>query len=66
MLAMIQNPDVQAKAQAEIDAVVGGRRLPEMDDEHKLPYVGRVIKEVLRWRPVIPLGTWAEPLDETK
>ncbi|CCO36288.1 O-methylsterigmatocystin oxidoreductase Short=OMST oxidoreductase [Rhizoctonia solani AG-1 IB] len=56
MLAMIQNPDVQAKAQAEIDAVVGGRRLPEMDDEHKLPYVGRVIKEVLRWRPVIPLG----------
>ncbi|CCO36613.1 O-methylsterigmatocystin oxidoreductase Short=OMST oxidoreductase [Rhizoctonia solani AG-1 IB] len=56
MLAMIQNPDVQAKAQAEIDAVVGDRRLPEMDDEHKLPYVGRVIKEVFRWRPVIPLG----------
>ncbi|CAE6440662.1 unnamed protein product [Rhizoctonia solani] len=56
MLAMIHNPDIQAKAQQEVDAIVGDQRLPEMEDQDDLPYIGRVIKEVLRWRPVAPLG----------
>ncbi|QRV86899.1 cytochrome P450 family protein [Ceratobasidium sp. AG-Ba] len=56
ILAMTLYPDVQARAQAEIDRVVGRDRLPEMEDRDSLPYIGCVLKEVLRWQPVVPLG----------
>ena len=55
-LAMVLNPDVQKMAQAEIDAVVGRDRLPTMDDVDKLVYLQAMLKEVLRWHPVGPLG----------
>ncbi|EUC60774.1 cytochrome P450 family protein [Rhizoctonia solani AG-3 Rhs1AP] len=54
--AMLRYPDVQARAQREIDTAVGDQRLPRMEDYDQLPYVARIIKEVLRWRPVAPLG----------
>ncbi|KAI9512444.1 cytochrome P450 [Russula earlei] len=53
-LAMIALPEVQRKAQAELDTVVGRNRLPTFTDAPH-PYLGAVIKEVL-WRPVLPLG----------
>jgi cytochrome P450 len=53
---MIAFPEVQRQAQAEIDAVVGRDRLPTFDDAPRLPYVGAIIKEVLRWRTSVPLG----------
>lgn len=53
---MVLHPDVQAKAQAEIDALLGGSRLPEMSDRESMPYVCCIVKEVLRWWPVFPLG----------
>ncbi|CAE6435292.1 unnamed protein product [Rhizoctonia solani] len=56
MLAMLRHPDVQSRAQRDIDAVVGDHRLPEMEDRDRLPYVDRIVKEVMRWRPVVPLG----------
>jgi hypothetical protein len=49
-------PEVQRKAQAEIDQIVGNSRLPEFSDEVALPYVQAVLKEALRWHPVTPLG----------
>jgi cytochrome P450 len=49
-------PEVQTKAQAEIDQVVGSSRLPQFEDRPNLPYVDAVIKEVLRWHPVTPMG----------
>ena len=49
-------PDVQRKAQAEIDQIVGNSRLPDFSDEGALPYVQAVLKEALRWRPAGPLG----------
>jgi cytochrome P450 len=52
----VLHPDVHAKAQAEIDTVIGEDRLPEMEDRSSLPYIECVIKEVLRWQSVIPLG----------
>ncbi|KAI0373553.1 CyP450 monooxygenase [Pilatotrama ljubarskyi] len=55
-LAMASYPDVQKKAQAELDAVVGQHRLPDFSDEASLPYVTALIKECLRWRSVVPLG----------
>ena len=50
-------PDVQAKAQAELDTVVGNERLPSFNDRDSLPYINAVCKEVLRWHSVTPLGT---------
>ena len=55
-LAMSLNPDVQRKAQAELDAVVGPGRLPEFSDSNSLVYVNAVIKETLRWHTIAPLG----------
>ena len=56
MLAMIAFPEVQRRAQAEIDAVVGRDHLPTFADSPRLPYVRAMIKEVLRWRPALPFG----------
>jgi len=49
-------PEVQWKAQEEIDRVVGTGRLPTFEDRENLPYVDAVVKEALRWHPVAPLG----------
>lgn len=54
--AMIQNPHVVAKAQEEIDRVIGRDRLPCIDDKPNLPYVRSVAAEVLRYAPSVPLG----------
>ncbi|KAA1465972.1 cytochrome P450 [Dentipellis sp. KUC8613] len=56
ILAMTLFPDVQRKAQNEIDAVIGSGRLPTCEDKDSLPYVDAVCKEVLRWNPVAPLN----------
>ncbi|GFN10642.1 cytochrome P450 [Aspergillus tubingensis] len=54
-LAMALFPTVQTKAQEELDCVVG-TSLPTTEDRTNLPYINAVIKEVLRWNPVTPLG----------
>lgn len=54
ILAMTMYPEVQKKAQAAIDDVVGPGRLPDFEDT--VPYVEAVVREVLRWRPVTPLS----------
>jgi hypothetical protein len=51
-------PDVQKKAQAEIDAVVGSDRFPSFTDRDSLPYTEALVKEVLRWNVVGPTGMW--------
>jgi cytochrome P450 len=53
---MVQHLDVQTKAQAEIDAVVGRSQLVSFSDRKNLPYVNAIVKEVIRWRPALPLG----------
>ncbi|KAG2038716.1 cytochrome P450 [Suillus americanus] len=55
-LAMVLYPDVQRRAQAEIDSVVGGDRLPTFEDRASLPYVESVLRETLRWHPLLPIG----------
>ena len=49
-------PEVQRRAQREIDAVVGCDRLLTYDDLPLLPYIQAVQREVMRWRPVLPLS----------
>ena len=56
LLAMVLYPDVQKCAQAEIDSVIGRDRLPTFEDRESLPYIDAVLRETLRWEPVVPLG----------
>lgn len=56
LLAMVLHPDVQRKAQEEIDGVVGTDRLPDFGDRPNLPYVEAVLLETIRWIPVSALG----------
>ncbi|THG98381.1 hypothetical protein EW026_g3806 [Hermanssonia centrifuga] len=55
-LALIVYPDVQIKAQAEIDRIIGKDRLPTFEDRNDLPYIDCIVWECLRWNPVTPLG----------
>ncbi|KAJ7597134.1 cytochrome P450 [Mycena floridula] len=54
-LAMALHPEVQDKAQRELDSVLEGR-LPVHDDRAQLPYIQCICLELLRWQPVTPLG----------
>ncbi|KAK0500321.1 cytochrome P450 [Armillaria luteobubalina] len=56
ILAFLLYPEVQAKAQAELDTVVGHTRLPNFDDRAQLPYIDAIVSEALRWNPVVPMG----------
>jgi cytochrome P450 len=47
-------PEMQRRAQAEIDAIVGRDRLPTFADAPRLTYVQAIIREILRHRPAIP------------
>ena len=53
---MMCHPEVQTRAQDEIDRVVGTDRLPGEADRERLPYVKALLWEVLRWQPIGPLG----------
>ncbi|KXN81911.1 O-methylsterigmatocystin oxidoreductase [Leucoagaricus sp. SymC.cos] len=54
-LAMCLYPDVQKKAQSELDQVLNGR-LPEFNDRPSLPYINAIVKEASRWYLVLPLA----------
>ncbi|KAF9064285.1 cytochrome P450 [Rhodocollybia butyracea] len=56
LMAAILYPEMQRKAQAEVDAVVGKDRLPSFADRQSLPYVEAVMKELFRWLPIVPLA----------
>jgi cytochrome P450 len=56
-LAMTLFPDIQTKAQDEIDRVVGNDRLPILADRDSLPYISALHSEIYRWRPVAPFGS---------
>src|ERR1700679_3066571 len=56
MLAMVAFPETQKRAQAELDTVVGRSRIPSFSVLPSLPYLRGMVKEVLRWRSVLPVG----------
>ncbi|KAF8273305.1 cytochrome P450 [Lactarius quietus] len=56
LLAMLAYPEVQARAQAELDEVVGRGRPPTFADVPSLPYIRAMVKETLRWSPIAPFG----------
>jgi hypothetical protein len=60
-IALALYPDVQKRAQAELDSVLSRDRLPTYDDKSRLPYIEAMCKELLRWRVVTPLGITSLP-----
>ncbi|KAJ7882044.1 cytochrome P450 [Mycena olivaceomarginata] len=48
IIAMVLHPEIQAKAQKEIDSIVGDLRLPEFGDRGDLPFVEAILQETLR------------------
>ncbi|KAG2015054.1 cytochrome P450 [Coprinopsis cinerea AmutBmut pab1-1] len=62
--ALLSRPEVQKKAQRELDDVLmettqdGGVRirLPDIEDFGDMPYINAIVKEALRWQPVMPVG----------
>jgi cytochrome P450 len=57
-LAMCHHPEWMQKLNEELDRVVGPDRLPTLQDYGALPNVRAVIKETLRWRPVVAASTY--------
>ena len=53
---MAKFPEVQRKAQSELDAHVGQTRLPDFGDLDSLHFIRAIIMEAMRWRPVAPFG----------
>ncbi|KAK7057918.1 cytochrome P450 [Favolaschia claudopus] len=56
MISMLLHPEVQTAAQRQLDDVVGRGRMPTFADYDHLPYIRAIVKEVLRWRTVLPIG----------
>jgi bacterioferritin (cytochrome b1) len=46
------------RAQEEVDRIIGTERLPTLADRKKLVYINAVVKEVLRWNIVGPVGMY--------
>ncbi|KAF6755815.1 cytochrome P450 [Ephemerocybe angulata] len=55
-ILMALHPEVQKKAQEEIDSVVGVGQIPGFEDRDKLVYIDAIIREVFRWHCEVPLG----------
>ncbi|KAI4524701.1 cytochrome P450 [Schizophyllum commune Tattone D] len=61
-LAMLDHPEMQSHAQAELDAVLGPLRttkgmpgqMPTFEHEARLPYITALVRESSRYRPVTP------------
>ncbi|KAL5553608.1 hypothetical protein UlMin_041009 [Ulmus minor] len=56
---MVLHPEIQSKAQSEIDSIVGHGRSVSDSDIPKLPYLQAIVKETLRVHPPGPLLSWA-------
>ncbi|EED82984.1 predicted protein [Postia placenta Mad-698-R] len=56
VLLMLSNPDALRHAKEEMDAVVGSSRMPDWEDEDRLPWLKACVKETLRRAPPLPLG----------
>ncbi|KAF9258035.1 cytochrome P450 [Marasmius fiardii PR-910] len=54
---MPSHSEIQAKAHEELDRVLGHENWPTPEDEHQLPYIRAIIKEVLRCQPPFWMAT---------
>ena len=57
MIAMALHSDKQRLAQQEIGLKIETARLPLLSGRSSLTHVDALVKEVMRWHPMIPLST---------
>ncbi|KAH6908264.1 O-methylsterigmatocystin oxidoreductase [Coprinopsis sp. MPI-PUGE-AT-0042] len=55
-LALAMYPEVQKRAQQELEQALGPCRLPKLSEVHALPYLTALVKELGRWHTVAPIG----------
>ncbi|KAF8642894.1 hypothetical protein AX16_009347, partial [Volvariella volvacea WC 439] len=55
IMGLMCYPEVLVKAQDEIDAIIKPGHLPNFGDCESMPYFSAVVKEAIRWYPVVPL-----------
>ena len=63
IFAMMMFPEVQQKAQGELDRVCPDH-LPSLDDVVEIPYVRQCVKETIRWMPTMIMGAPHSNLEE--
>ncbi|KAJ6489644.1 cytochrome P450 [Mycena vitilis] len=56
IMLMAMHPGIQSRVHEEVDRVVGKDRLPVIADRPEMPFLNAVIKETMRWHPVLPLS----------
>ncbi|TFK69825.1 cytochrome P450 [Pluteus cervinus] len=56
ILAMVMHPEAQRRAQDAIEAAIGRDHLPDYEEIQDIPYLHAIVREALRWHPVLPLG----------
>ena len=54
---MTLHPEIQRRAQQEIDSVTGGERLPDFSDLKLMPFTEAVFQETMRWGCPVTLST---------
>lgn len=59
-------PQVQRKAQSELDEVIGMSRFPMLEDQPKLPYLEATIMEVHRFCSLMPFSFLHSSLNSTE
>ncbi|XP_044732290.1 probable cytochrome P450 303a1 [Chrysoperla carnea] len=65
-LYLLLNPDVQRKAQEEIDRVVGPDRMPQLSDRDQMPYMNAFVLESVRMFMFRAFGVPHRALRDTK
>lgn len=65
MLYLTTNPSIQARVQAEIDAVIGSERAPSMTDQAEMHYTRATLMEIARFGSITPLGLVHSNTEET-
>lgn len=61
---LMNNPDVVARARAEVDEVLGGSLAPSYEQVHRLAYITQILDETLRLWPTAP-GFNRTPYEDT-
>ncbi|KAK7446301.1 hypothetical protein VKT23_014507 [Stygiomarasmius scandens] len=56
---MVKNPEILRKGQEAVDKITSGDRLPSFADVGSIPFVDALVRETLRWNPILPLSTHA-------
>ncbi|XP_054546182.1 cytochrome P450 2C19-like isoform X3 [Talpa occidentalis] len=54
LLLLLKHPEVTAKAQEEIERVIGRHRSPSMQDKSHMPYMEALVHEVQRYIDIVP------------